>query len=197
MITQRRLLAVTVLAVLVLSGCNTNKQEAIPTTTTRPPLPTTTTTTTPLPSAPAVTNPLDASTFEEDPCTSLTEEQKQQFEISGVERTGLTATEGEACFFQREESDDTLLVVFASRTSNGLTYRYLEHDHGSWTYWQPTEVDGYPAVAYGSTDTPSCIFGVGLSDSLHFWVLGAKTDITCTESRTVASTVLANIKATN
>lgn len=186
---------VTMLAVLALTSCDANKEVTSTTATEPPPPPPTRSATTP--PAPPVSDPLDAGDFESDPCTSLTEDQQREFGVTGVERTTLTATEGESCFFVRKPTSDNLLVAFASKISNGLSYRYMERARGSWTYWQPTEVDGYPAVAYGGTEPPSCFFAVGISDSLHFWVAGSKDDTTCTESRTVASTILANIKAAN
>ncbi|MDQ3790449.1 MAG: DUF3558 domain-containing protein [Actinomycetota bacterium] len=184
------------LAALALTSCNSDKQEVVPTTTSPTPPPATRTTTTTAPSAPAVANPLDASDFEASPCTSLTKAQQQQYGITRTERTTLAATEGESCFFHRPGTDDPIWVVFSSKISNGLTYRYIEHERGSWGYWKPTELDGYPAVAFGNTDPPACFFAVGISDSLHFSV-SASTDKTCTESRQVAATILANIEATN
>jgi hypothetical protein len=144
-----------------------------------------------------VAHPLDAFDFVDNPCSSLTEEQRRQYGVVSVERTTLAAREGESCFFHREPSSNYFWVGFASKISSGLSYQYIEHAQGQWGYWQPTELDGYPAVAYGNNDPSACFFAVGVSDSLHFWVTTSTDDPTCTESRVIASTVLANIKAVN
>lgn len=196
MLTRRgRLATVAALAALAVASCSSDKQEVVPTTTTTTPPPVTRTTTATAPSAPAVANPLDASDFVARPCTSLTKAQQRQYGITRTERTTLAAAEGESCFFYRTGAD-RFWVVFSSRISNGLSYRYIEHDRGSWGYWKPTDLDGYPAVAFGNTDPPACFFAVGVSDSLHFWVK-ASPDEACTESRAVAAAILANIKAAN
>ncbi len=195
MLTRRgRLATVAALAALAVASCSSDKQEVVPTTTTPTPPPVTQTTTPIAPSAPAVANPLDASDFVARPCTSLTKAQQRQYGITRTERTTL-ATEGESCFFHQAD-DDPYWVAYASEVPAGLSALYRDHARGTWRYWHPTELDGYPALAFGNIDPPACFFGVGVSDSLYFWV-SASSDETCVKSRTVASTILANIKAAN
>jgi hypothetical protein len=141
-----------------------------------------------------VANPLDASSFVADPCASLSEAQRHEYSITSAERSTLP-TGGETCYFARTPVD-SLLVVF-SNDPNGLNSLYTRYAHESGFHWQPTKLDGYPAVVFGEKANPDCTFAVGISDSLYFWVKASYDDETCTTSKPVASTVLANIKAAN
>jgi hypothetical protein len=93
-------------------------------------------------------------------------------------------------------------VTFAVKTTAGLGSRYTEYKSGYWSYWQPMEVDGYPAVGFYTTDPAqpdprSCNFAVGIKDSLYFWVTTDAHDGNngCAEARDVATAVLSTVKA--
>ena len=177
-------MVVAALAALALTSCTKDKQDTTPTTT-KPP-PTTTGTSSIASSAPPVDHPLDASAFVANPCASLTEEQRRQFNITG------TDPGTESCFFA-VNTTDSFIVAF---DSSGLTSLYETHAQNPLDNWQPAEIDGYPAIAASKDSTSTCRFSVGVSDSLHFYVL-MSNDGACADSKTVASAVLANIKAAN
>lgn len=196
MTTYRSRLAMALVA-LALAACTTNKQEGPPSTTTTPEPPPTTHTSATVPTAPRVTRPLEAGAFASDPCTSLTSAQRQTFGITEAS-PGDIAREGAECYFSGE-SIEPIAVVFASNIDSGLSSRYYEHMTGAWFYWQPSELDGYPAVAYGNRGPLDCNVAVALTDTLYFWTSAeARTPSErCATARTVASNVLATIKGAN
>ena len=188
------------LALLLLpiaAACNTNKNEAIAPTSTSsaPPPPQSDTTTNSLPAAPPVAAPLDARHFELDPCDSLTAKQQRTLGIKSAERIDFTR-DGQACHFVRRPGD-TVLVVFASNVGNGLSSRYIEHSSGTWNQWEPTEIDGYPALVFGTSERGECNFAVGITDSLYYWATVDDPDERCPRGRAVAAAVLTTIKAGN
>lgn len=64
-----------------------------------------------------------------------------------------------------------------------------------WEQWQPTELDGYPALVFGTSDPNECNFAVGLTDTLYFWTTVDDGDKRCPRGRTAAAAVLATIRA--
>jgi hypothetical protein len=191
-----------IVPLLFLAACNSDKQEAIPTKTTKtwPPVVTFTTTPTgPPTTAPPVTQPLDASAYEADPCTSLTDTQKQTFGIDRAEPVNIDI-DGKECYFSRGADDQRRIwVVFRSNTTIGLSGKYAENAAGAWDYWQPTEVNGYPAVAFDNdAESGHCSFAVGVSDQLYYVVSDEAIpgEERCATARNVATTILENIRTT-
>lgn len=167
---------------MALTACDGGNQEVTPTSTTKPP-PTTSSTTL---SAPSVANPLDANDFVANPCLSLSEAQQKQYGFTG------TDPGSENCFFTRGTTD-SLLVSF---DAGGLKALYETRGPNDFGKWQPTELDGYPAVALIEVDNTDCALAVGISDSLYFTAF-VTYDETCADSKKIARTILTNIKAAN
>lgn len=202
-----RLVPVTVLAVLstaLLTSCTDDPAPTLPSTTT------TTTTAPPTPrDSPPVRNPLDVRKFVADPCTSLTPEQLTELSLGDRrESTGDDADQSEDGCTYLDLDPATRLIVYVNYypdVTDGLEYRYDQHQAGQWVVWNPTEVDGYPAVAFRSKDDPTgCLVDVGLSDTDFFnikyfyyaWV-GYDGRDTCAAATNVAAAVLATVKAAN
>jgi hypothetical protein len=153
--------------------------------------------------APSVTDPLSTTVnFVTDPCKMLTEAQQKQFALDQA-RVSDIAVEGNSCFFRKNRDvKQAVSVTIAQEETDGLSSRYQEHASGTWSYWEPTTVDGYPAVGfdvtYGSNPSPeSCNFAIGIKDSLYFWVTAddAPGSANCSAAKDVATAVLATIKA--
>jgi hypothetical protein len=195
--TTYRSRCVVALATLALAACTASKQEGPPSTTTTPEPSTTTPTSAGVPTAPRVTRPLDPGAYASDPCTSLTTAQRQALGITEA-RPGDIAIEGAECYFSGE-SIETIAVVFAANVDSGLSSRYYENTVGAWAYWQPSELDGYPALAYGNSDPLNCNVAVALTDTLYFWTSAdARTPSErCATARSAAANVLATVKAAN
>jgi hypothetical protein len=191
--------AATALAALALAGCSqTTAGSANPTTV----APSSATGSAPSQSsakAPAVKTPLDASKFVGDPCLTLTQAQQQQFE--GTEpgtRTDSDSGVGCAWNFGANGSTGTG-VNFVPKVTNGLTRLYEQNSAGFFKkgYFQPAEVEGYPAVYNEVADNrPSqCGLSVGISDTTYFDVLiqGRTGTDGCKSALTVATAVLHTI----
>lgn len=93
-------------------------------------------------------------------------------------------------------------MTYASKATAGLSVRYIEHSRGTWSFWEPAEVEGYPGVAYDTKDDDKndpgyCHFAVGLTDSLFIWVTAVDKPGTakCSTSKAVATAVTATIKS--
>jgi hypothetical protein len=202
--TYRSRCAVVLAALALLTACTADKQETPPTTT--PAESTVSRTTTPSTAtgtrttAPPVTQPLTAGDFGLDPCATLTPTQREALAITDAEFTDL-AREGAGCDFRRGP-DDRATVVFATRVGLGLDRVYAQNSSMTWDYWEPTTIDGYPAVGYNAivdNETTLCNFAIGISDSLYFWVTAAAENDNdrCRTARQVASAILATVKAVN
>ncbi|ONI79740.1 hypothetical protein ALI144C_23595 [Actinosynnema sp. ALI-1.44] len=195
---MRRLAALALLPLTLTVACDNS-------TTTTPP-PTTTSTTTPTTSnsarAPRVPTPLETAAYTANPCRSLTAAQQRQFGVSAGDLVD-AAREGTSCFYRYPGGVPTATTVtYATRVPTGLNSKYHEHSTGMWTYWEPTVVDGYPALGFQATyvgdPTPQvCNFAIAVTDSLYFWVTaddkpGADK---CSAAKDVASAVLTTVKA--
>ncbi len=182
------------LLLLPVAACETNKDEAIAPTSTRSAPPPDTTTDS-LSTAPPVAAPLDARHFELAPCDSLTPQQRRALDFTSAKPANI-ARDGEECLFERHPGD-AALVVFAANVSRGLGARYAEHSTGTWEQWEPTELDGYPALVFGTSERGECNFAVGITDSLYYWATVDDPDERCPRGRAVAAAVLTTIKAGN
>jgi hypothetical protein len=199
------------LVVVLVAGC-TDKQSGTAT----PSTPTggdststgrSTPTTTPSGGAPAVKNPLDASKFIPQPCTALSANTLKQLNVS---RPGIPDTEsavakgsGPFCIWHTDDQPTNMSygVGFLTANKNGLSDTYRGGKKAFPGYFEPTEVDGYPAVFNGLTeDRPSgaCNITVGISSSLAFRVgLEGNKDVgtkACDLVKQVAAAVIQTLK---
>lgn len=206
-----RLTVTIVLSLTLLAGCDSEAAPSPPSTSTTSPT-VTTTTFTPPPGVPRVPNPLDGSAFEQDPCTSLTPAQRKQLGLDdGRLGTGGNPEESDdnCTYFDRDPATELLVYVnyYLDDDWVGLSSRYEEHTSGGqYPKWEPMQVDGYPAVAfhYNPGEPAECNLDVGISDTtvfnikvLYYLWKGYHGQDTCAEAKTIASAVLATIKAAN
>jgi hypothetical protein len=202
-VAHRLKVAGTLAALTLLTACNSNDppppaQTTPPSTTSTPPRPTTIAA-----KAPPVTDPLSTTVnFVTDPCRMLTEAQQKQFALDQA-RVSDIAVEGNSCFFRKNRDiKQAVSVTIAQDEPDGLSSRYQEHASGTWNYWEPTTVDGYPALGFDATDSADlhpelCNFAIGIKDNLYFWATAddAPGTARCSAAKEVASAVLATLKA--
>jgi hypothetical protein len=198
-----------VVSLTVLAGCESEAAPPPPSTSTTSPT-VTTTTFTPPPGVPRVPTPLDGSAFEQDPCTSLTPAQRDQLSLDdGRPGTGDNPEQSDDSCAYADLDPKTRLFVYVNYYpdwSKGLSDRHQQHNNGEWPFWEPTAVGGYPAVFfhYNIGDPTDCNVDVGISDTMVFNVKvfyylwkGYDGQNTCAQAKTIASAVLATIKAAN
>jgi hypothetical protein len=195
------LAAATALAALALAGCSQiTTGSANPTTV----APSSTTGSAPSQSsakAPAVKTPLNASKFVGDPCLTLTQAQQQQFEGTKPGRR-VDGAYGVGCAWNFAGNGSTgTSVGFVATVTNGLTHLYEQNSAGFFKsgYFQPIEVEGYPAAYNDVADNRTggqCGLSVGISDTTYFDVLiQARTGTDgCKDALTVAKAVLHTIQ---
>jgi hypothetical protein len=166
---MRTRLGVVVVAVLVTAGCSGSGTTpfvpggALSTT----PAPASTSAHRPKGEAPAVPEPMDAGDLVDEPCGALTTEQ-----LSGIGVTEPGATEYDdsdpGCRWHVATS--TLHVVSLTAVASekdGLSHVYSNKEYQQ--YFEPTEIDGYPAVYASMLDQRSsgnCELWVGVTDEL-------------------------------
>lgn len=206
--TRYRLFALAVTtALLVACGNETSPPPRPSPTTSSPTL--TTTTFTPPPDVPRVTNPLDGNTFEQNPCSSLTPAQRNQLKLDdGDVGSGDNYDQADDNCTYEDLDPSTKLIVYINyyldEDWTGLTSRYAEHTDGRYPRWEPTTLDGYPAVIFhtNSGEPADCNLDVGISDTTVFNVKvfyyrwqGWTGQDPCVQTKAIASAVLATIKA--
>lgn len=214
--TRRRMstLVTVVAAVIVLAGCS-SKQAGSPnpvptgggdTGTSETSEPTTRTSAEPPTGngAPKVNNPLDASKFLAQPCSALSVSALRTLNLPAQGKpdtdSQVARTAGPSCLWQNSDTPSSVGVGFLSGNKNGLDDTYRGHKQGSFKgYFEPTDVDGYPAVfndAGDYRDTGTCNITVGISDTLAFRAaesgrLGRKS---CDRAKEVAAAVIQTLK---
>lgn len=184
---KRRLRTAAVLIPLALLAACVSEEAGTPVTTAPR-----TSSVTPSFGAPSVADPLDAAAFVADPCTSLTPAQQDELGVDdGNERT---VGNGIKCDY----AGGIFASVLYSNKKSGLAYLYGLNQDDVWAHWDPTEVDGYPAVAYAPRANPErCEVAVGLSDSSYVsvGVYSDTGDDRCAAGKSLAGVVLSTIKA--
>ena len=164
-------------------------------------------TTTPSGGAPAVKNPLDASKFIPQPCTALSASTLTQLKVSrpGIPDTesAIAKTSGPFCIWHTDDQPTARSygVGFLTGNKNGLSDTYRGGKKAFPGYFEPTDVDGYPAVFNGLTEdrpTGACNITIGASSTLAFQVslegdkdLGTKA---CDLVKQVAAAVIQTLK---
>jgi len=153
--------------------------------------------------APRVDSPVDATSFLSQPCAVLSQAQMAEF---GVTQPGVPTTTGAVaenvgpfCTWHADPSlGSTIGVGFVTGNENGLSDTYRGRDQ--FEHFEPTTVDGYPAVFANSPDLRSsgaCTIMVGISDSLAFRATEqGRLDAqgSCDRARQVAEAALATLR---
>lgn len=125
--------------------------------------------------APKVSTPLDASRFLSQPCAVLTPAQLQSLALPAQGKpdtdSQVAKTAGPRCFWINNDTPPTAIGVgFLTGNKRGLSDTYRGHEQGNFPgYFEPTEVDGYPAVFNDLSDGRAggdCTITVGVSDTL-------------------------------
>lgn len=156
--------------------------------------------------APRVEHPLDATPFLAQPCAVLTATQLSTFGITKPgkpETTGpLAEKAGPMCTWRNDvEPSFGFDVGFLTGNKNGLADTYRGGEEAFPGYFEPTTVDGYPAVfndVVEHRDQGVCNLTVGISDTLTFRTSPTSTALgrqTCDEAVKVARAVIATLKA--
>lgn len=192
-----------------LAACDSEAAPPPPSSTSTSASPNTTTTFTPPAGVPRVANPLDGSAFEQAPCTSLTSAQRKQLGLADERPgTGDNPDESDVSCTYEDLDPATRLIVYVNYYPDmtGLSDRYKSHTDGHYPRWEPTNVDSYPAVIFhGNIGEPAdCNLDVGINDTTVFNIKvfyyrweGWTGQDTCVQARSIASAVLATIKAAN
>lgn len=153
--------------------------------------------------APRVDSPLDATGFLSQPCAVLSQAQLAEFSVTspGIPTTTGAVAEnaGPFCTWHADPSlGSTIGVGFVTGNKNGLSDTYRGRDQ--FEHFEPTTVDGYPAVFANSPDLRSsgtCGITVGISDALAFNATEqGRLDGqgSCDRARQVAQAALATLK---
>jgi hypothetical protein len=195
------LAAATALAALALAGCSQTTIGSANPTTVAPPSATVSAPSQSSAKAPAVKTPLNASKFVRDPCLTLTQAQQQQFEGTKP-GTRTDSDSGVGCAWNLGANGSTGTGVnFVPSVTNGLTHLYEQNSAGFFKsgYFQPIEVEGYPAAYNEVADNRTggqCGLSVGISDNTYFDVLiqGRTGTDGCKAALNVAKAVLHTVQ---
>jgi hypothetical protein len=155
--------------------------------------------------APKVNAPLDASKYLPQPCTALSAAALQSFNISKPGTpdvdSELAKTAGPSCSWTNDAQPVQFgyNVGFLTGNKNGLSDTY--RGRARFKYFEPTEVDGYPAVFNDGNDFRAngvCNLTIGISDTLAFRVRVSFTrdegTKSCDETKKLASAVIQTLK---
>ncbi|WP_285486012.1 DUF3558 domain-containing protein [Amycolatopsis taiwanensis] len=150
--------------------------------------------------APAITNPLDVSKFMADPCLSITSAQAAKLTISSQGQR-LNVDIGEACDWKYGTNleFDVGVSYIIPEGGNGLQNLYNQKAAGQYDqgYFEPTTIDGYPAVyEEGSDNRPKgqCSLSVGINEQTFITVLNNGSGNVCGGTEKIASAVVETIK---
>ncbi len=157
--------------------------------------------------APMVNNPLDASKYLTQPCAILSPATLQSYKISKPGKADVDSETaklaGPACIWTSDDQpiSKSYNVGFLTGNKKGLSDTYRGGKKAFPGYFEPTEVDGYPAVFNDLIDARkngSCNVTVGISDTLAFRAavtfptqVGAAS---CDSAKQLASAVIQTLK---
>lgn len=115
--------------------------------------------------APQVDRALDVSTLETDPCTALSDSQREKLGLKSGEDNSKNS--GTYCEYEySNDSGNQVTVGVSNKLKQGLNDVYARR--GQLAYFEPSTIDGYPAVYAAANadlrDEGSCQLYVGLTD---------------------------------
>jgi hypothetical protein len=200
--------------VALLSGCTDTAtgqpnpgsgSSTLPTTPATSSSATSTTTSGVLPSdgAPKVEQPVNAGKFPDNPCLVLNAAQTRELNLP-AQGAPFEDVFGHACRWRNADTGADAEIRWDTKEGRGLSGWYAANNAGRVKFFEPTQIEGLPAIRFGVTDGRSdgeCSAEVGLSDSLSFQVnvqlslanIG-KAD-PCQAAERVASMMIQTIKA--
>ncbi|MGH3621414.1 MAG: DUF3558 domain-containing protein [Sciscionella sp.] len=156
--------------------------------------------------APAVRNPLDASVYLSRPCALLSRQQVSTLGDYGPGRPGkktdVGGGSGPSCTWDSTAEGPIIDAQLVTSDRNGLSDFYRARatmPKSYFGYFEPTTVDGYPAVFNDATDQRKfgdCALVVGIADKL---VLGTSQQggdgpKSCSVAKQVAAAVITTLK---
>lgn len=152
--------------------------------------------------APKVENPLEAETQLAEPCKALTAQQQAALGIDDARPADKADFEtlGPYCSWNDDKSGRvTYLVGFLTPNENGMADIYRGEKQNEWEYFEPTTVDGYPAVFADSRDRRDrgvCNLFVGIQETLVFNTqIEFAGDKACDMAQEVAGEVIKTLKS--
>lgn len=193
----------------LLAGCSGGAVSGSPTGASSTAAPTTATSSTSSGSVvPKVQNPLSPSALDGSPCDSaLTVQQVTAFiGTSDAPIRNDAADTGPACDWHSSSGISGQISVYYDTKAGGGLGPLYQNTKPQASRWEPTQLQGYPAVAYSTknfdqSSTGMCLVDVGIRDDLSFGVALTLGDSarkrgmdSCDGATNVANTVLTNLK---
>lgn len=153
--------------------------------------------------APKVANPLDATRFVQSPCSILTPAQVAPYGVrKGRPGTVATDSVGPSCSWSNPDEGSGIGVNIFTAITDGLNGAYSRNAAGNLAYFEPTVIDGYPAVSADVQDARrqgTCQVIVALNDKLTVGVsrIRGKPDQACSDASDIAADVIRTVKGSN
>lgn len=133
----------------------------------------------------------------------MSAEQTSKLGLNGPGKGDITSAyakyAGPSCTWSGEKMS-SLGVAFLLGNKNGLSDMYRGNNAGFYPYFEPTTVDGYPAVMADRVDNRAsgfCQVAVGLNDKLMFTakiINGSNGRQSCADAKSAAAEVLRTVK---
>jgi hypothetical protein len=147
--------------------------------------------------APSIANPIAADQFVAEPCASLTA--AQLTEIGAASGQVNNSDSGSACDWKVGVSTVVRIGYLESKTGLGNLYTLNDSDTWKDGYFEPLELQGYPAAYVSDSDgrlAGVCVLSVGIASKVVFTITatGRAGDDSCATAKTVASDVLTTIR---
>lgn len=152
--------------------------------------------------APSVSEPLEVGRFEQQPCQLLSADQLAT--LDGDSGTPETSVGVPTCrWVVRGDARVVVNIRFESGAGKGLGSMYQQNEGGVWKngYFQPTEIDGYPAAFASLTDGRAdgfCDLAVGVREDRYFYVNVGAFELgrqSCAIAEEVAAAAVATLRA--
>lgn len=155
---------------------------------------------------PRVAHPLQTAEFSADPqatCSVLTVAQVRALGIhlAGQPKPSRDPAGDPGCLWSDESSGLNIGVGFPAGKNIGLDNTYKLNQSGWFAYFEPTTIDGYPAVWAAGADQRNngeCVLNIGIADNLEaiLDVARARNRADCLRlGRRLAASVITTIKA--
>ncbi|RZQ62069.1 DUF3558 domain-containing protein [Amycolatopsis suaedae] len=155
--------------------------------------------------APSVSRPLEVGRYEQEPCSTLSAAQVEEYMGTGA-TSEATNLGGPGCEWHKPQTQLAITVKFLKIHDLGLTALYANRSQYQ-LFRELDPVASYPAVAWGLTDDSmtkgQCRVRVGISDraTMDFILKLSEKNVgkmdPCAGAREVAQAVITNIQGGN
>jgi hypothetical protein len=150
---------------------------------------------------PKVSNPLDASRLVTQPCAAIAPADLQAMKVPIEGKPDTSSELGPTCMWFDRDTGSGVDVGFLTSNKNGLSDIYKLNTQGRFKgYFEPTDVNGYPAVFNDLIDyrgDGTCNITVGISDSFAFRAAVQDTSLgtkSCDRAKQAAAAVIKTVK---